>query len=160
MDAETALIKSLLEKHNSGYSIHNTTDRAELRRMKRLCGGDVVAPVVLVNKHVVWTAVQMPVLDVSGELRAVLEREHKARRARDMYRWGVMYLSGKLTPSRSGGEGPEPEDENEDEAPPPAEVKALAFAPSVARSPQNRRRSVGHLRPAHTLRPALQEHLP
>ena len=129
MDAETALIKSLLEKHNSGYSIHDITDRAELRRMSRLCGGDVTAPVVLVGKHVVWTAVQMPVLDVSGELKAVLEREHKARRARDMYRWGVMYLSGNITPSRSGGAAPEPEEE-EEEAAALAEVSAsLAIKP-------------------------------
>ena len=55
--------------------------------------------------------------------------EHKARRARDMYRWGVMYLSGNITPSRSGGAAPEPEDE-EEEAAALAEVSAsLAIKP-------------------------------
>ena len=94
MDAETALIKSILERHNFGYSVHDTIDPVEHARMVRLCGEDWQPPVVLVGKAVVWTAVDMPPIDVSGELLRTLQREHKARRARDEYRWGVMYLAG------------------------------------------------------------------
>ena len=110
MDAETALIKSLLEKHRFGYEVHNTTKPAELQRMKRLCGDPVLAPVVLVNRKIVWTAIEMPVLDVSGQLLQTLQREHKARRARDMYRWGLMYLTGRVSATRTDEPEVEPDE--------------------------------------------------
>ena len=94
MDAETALIKSILERHNYGYSVHDTTNPTERARMARLCGEGKVGPLVLVGRSVVWAAVEMPALDISGEILRTLQREHRARRAREEYHWGAMYLVG------------------------------------------------------------------
>ena len=108
MDAETALIKSILERHKYGYSVHDVAaSEDEQKRMVRKCHG-AKPPLVLVGKRVVWTAAEMPAHELSGELLHVLQQEHKARRARDEYRMGMLYLGQRPLPFKGSPAGEEP----------------------------------------------------
>lgn len=92
--AESELIKSILERHRVKYETCATVDPPVRERMHRLCGADAVPPLALIGRRVVWTAPQMPELEASGELRRVIDRERRARLARDEYKWGRLYLHG------------------------------------------------------------------
>jgi len=92
--AESELIKSILERHRVKYETCATVDLPVRERMHRLCGADAVPPLALIGRRVVWTAPQMPELEASGELRRVIDRERRARLARDEYKWGRLYLHG------------------------------------------------------------------
>ena len=106
-DAETALIKSILERHKFSYAVHDISDARQLERMHKLCGASARPPILLVGRHLQWTAAMLPELEKSGELVKVVKHERELAIARDEYRWGVAFLHGRepgsVRSSSSGG---------------------------------------------------------
>ncbi|KOO25235.1 hypothetical protein Ctob_002682 [Chrysochromulina tobinii] len=95
-DAESALIKSILERHGHSYVVHDVVNHpSSAEFMKRRCGTGVLSlPLLLVGKRTVWTASDMPPLEATGELQRMLAAAKTAHRARDEYKMGLSYLSG------------------------------------------------------------------
>ena len=96
--AETQLIRSILERHNYSYSVHDVTKPEEAAALRKRVGAApdarIPTPVLIVGRSTMWSATEMPQLEASGELERVIERERESRLARDEYRWGVSYLHG------------------------------------------------------------------
>ena len=93
-DAESALIKSILERNKFTYTVHDILAENHAQAFRRLCG-NATAPLLLVGRHIKWTATELPQLEASGELVKILKRERERRIARDEYRWGRAYLEGE-----------------------------------------------------------------
>ena len=95
-DAESALIKSILERHGHSYVVHDVLNHpSSVEFMMRRCGTGVLSlPLLLVGKRTVWTASDMPPLEATGELQRMLAAAKMAHRARDEYKMGLSYLSG------------------------------------------------------------------
>ena len=101
-DAETALIKSILERHGFAYAIHDVSEEGHMAKLKQLCGENVKPPVLLVGRHKQWSASMLPELERSGELVKVLKRERELAIARAEYKFGMAYLNGKAAGKGSG----------------------------------------------------------
>lgn len=97
-DAETALIRSILERHGFSYALHDLEAPGEPERLRRrlLRAGERTPPppVLLVGRRTIWSASDMPPLEASGELQRELSRAREAHRARAEYKWGVACLHG------------------------------------------------------------------
>ena len=97
MDAESALIKSILERLGCAYSVHDTTEPKTEAAFRKRCGESAALPMLCVGKRIQWSATQLPPLEQSGELQRALAKARDAKLGRDEYKWGVAYLH------RSGG---------------------------------------------------------
>ena len=79
VDAETALIKSILERNGATYSTHDVRKPEEQGRAAKLPGGPGSGrtPFVLVGRQTVWLPTELPELERAGKLQLVLQRERQ-----------------------------------------------------------------------------------
>ena len=86
VDAETALIKSILERHGVSYSMHDVRKPEEAARAERLTkGSDLRVPFVLLGRKTVWLATEMPELERAGSLKLTIAHERQLKHAAAEY---------------------------------------------------------------------------
>ena len=102
VDAETALIKSILERNGATYSTHDVRKPEEQARAAKLPGGPGSGrtPFVLVGRQTVWLPTELPELERAGKLQLVLQRERQAKKAAAEYTRGILHLRGQRALSR------------------------------------------------------------
>ena len=96
VDAETALIKSILERHGATYSMHDVRKPEEAARAERLTkGSELRVPFVLLGRKTVWLATEMPELERAGSLKLAVTRERQLKHAGAQYSRGLLHLRGQ-----------------------------------------------------------------
>ena len=101
VDPETALIKSILERHGATYSVHDVRKPEEAARAERLNKGGrlrqspEVVPFVLLGRKTVWLPAEMPELERDGSLKLAITRERQLKKAGAEYARGLLHLRGQ-----------------------------------------------------------------
>ena len=96
VDAETALIKSILERHGVSYSMHDVRKPEEAARAERLTkGSDLRVPFVLLGRKTVLLATEMPELERAGSLKLTIAHERQLKHAAAEYSRGLLHLRGQ-----------------------------------------------------------------
>ena len=96
VDAETALIKSILERHGVSYSMHDVRKPEEAARAERLTKrSDLRVPFVLLGRKTVLLATEMPELERAGSLKLTIAHERQLKHAAAEYSRGLLHLRGQ-----------------------------------------------------------------
>ena len=96
VDAETALIKSILERHGVSYSMHDVRKPEEAARAERLTKrSDLRVPFVLLGRKTVWLGTEMPELESAGSLKLTIAHERQLKHAAAEYTRGLLHLRGQ-----------------------------------------------------------------